>query len=389
MTTPNPTTTITAQPSRRNLPRGRRRLAALLLPALAVAAASCGGNSKAARGGPPPVPVTVGQAVQKAVPVSFRAIGHVEPIETVAVRARIGGELQRVWFEEGQFVAAGATLFTIDPRPYQAALAQAEAGLARNQALVVKAEADIARYAGLVKQDYVTKEQYDQITANAAALRASLAADRAAVETARLNVAYCTIAAPLSGRTGALAVKVGNLIKANDQTLVTINQTRPIYVTFTVPGEALPALRARAAGVKVKAMLPQEGRSFDGTLTFLDNAIDARTGTLTLKATFANPDEGLWPGQFVEVDVVLGEEAGRVVVPASAVQTGQQGTFVYVVTDAGAAEMRPVKVARLDDREAVIAEGLTGGETVVTDGQLRLVPGARVQVAGGAGERTP
>ena len=389
MTTPNPTITITARPSRRHSPRGRRRLAALLLPALAVAAASCGGNTKAARGGPPPVPVTVGQAVQKAVPVSFRAIGHVEPIETVAVRARIGGELQRVWFEEGQFVAAGATLFTIDPRPYQAALAQAEAGLARNQALVVKAEADIARYAGLVKQDYVTKEQYDQITANAAALRASLAADRAAVETARLNVAYCTIAAPLSGRTGALAVKVGNLIKANDQTLVTINQTRPIYVTFTVPGEALPELRARAAGVKVKAMLPQEGASFDGTLTFLDNAIDARTGTLLLKATFANPDEGLWPGQFVEVDVVLGEEAGRVVVPASAVQTGQQGTFVYVVTDAGAAEMRPVKVARLDDREAVIAEGLTGGETVVTDGQLRLVPGARVQVAGGAGERTP
>jgi multidrug efflux system membrane fusion protein len=136
-------------------------------------------------------------------------------------------------------------------------------------------------------------------------------------------------------------------------------------------------------------MLPQEGASFDGTLTFLDNAIDARTGTLLLKATFANPDEGLWPGQFVEVDVVLGEEAGRVVVPASAVQTGQQGTFVYVVTDAGAAEMRPVKVARLDDREAVIAEGLVGGETVVTDGHLRLVPGARVQVAGGAGEKTP
>ncbi len=389
MTTPNPTITITAQPSSRLSSRGRRRLAALLLPALAVAAASCGGNTKAARGGPPPVPVTVGQAVQKTVPVSFRAIGHVEPIETVAVRARIGGELQRVWFEEGQFVAAGATLFTIDPRPYQAALAQAEAGLARNQALLVKAEADIARYAGLVKQDYVTKEQYDQITANAAALRASLAADRAAVETARLNVAYCTIAAPLSGRTGALAVKVGNLIKANDQPLVTINQTRPIYVTFTVAGEALPELRARAAEVKVKAMLPQGGASFDGTLTFLDNAIDARTGTLLLKATFANPDEGLWPGQFVEVDVVLGEEAGRVVVPASAVQTGQQGTFVYVVTDAGAAEMRPVKVARLDDREAVIAEGLTGGETVVTDGQLRLVPGARVQVAGGAGERTP
>jgi len=389
MTTPNPTITITAQPSCRLSPRGRRRLAALLLPALAAAAASCGGNTKAARGGPPPVPVNVGQAVQKTVPVSFRSIGHVEPIETVAVRARIGGELQRVWFEEGQFVAAGATLFTIDPRPYQAALAQVEAGLARNQALLVKAEADIARYAGLVKQDYVTKEQYDQITANAAALRASLAADRAAVETARLNVAYCTIAAPLSGRTGALDVKVGNLVKANDQPLVTINQTRPLYVTFTVAGEALPELRARAAGVKVKAMLPQGGASFDGTLAFIDNAIDARTGTLLLKAAFANQDEGLWPGQFVEVDVVLGEEAGRVVVPASAVQTGQQGTFVYVVTDAGAAEMRPVKVARLDDREAVIAEGLTGGETVVTDGQLRLVPGARVQVAGGAGERTP
>lgn len=365
--------------------------AAVLLAAALVV--SCGGDKVGTRGGAPPVPVTAAKAVVKTVPLSFRAIGHVEPIETVAVRARIGGELQRVSFTEGQTVAAGATLFTIDPRPYQAALAQAEAGLARDRALLAKADADITRYAGLVSQDYVTKEQFDQITANAAALRAAVAADQANVDNNRLNLAYCTISAPVRGRTGALAVKVGNLIKANDQPLVTINQTRPIYVTFSVPAQFLPALTSRREdGIKVAATLPGgEATTQEGTLSFIDNAVDAASGTILLKATFTNEAEALWPGQFVDITVVLGEEANRVVVPAPAVQTGQQGQFVYVIKDDDTAELRPVQVARSDDREAVIASGLAAGETVVTDGQLRLLPGTRVAVKGGgeSGESKP
>jgi multidrug efflux system membrane fusion protein len=388
MTTPNPTMPISARSLCRLSPWRRRRGAALLLPALATLAASCGGNGAATRGQPPPVPVTVAQVVQKTVPVSFRAIGHVEPIATVAIKARIGGELLKVSFTEGQNVAAGATLFAIDPRPYEAALAQAEAGLARNRALLAKADADAARYAGLVTQDYVTKEQYDQIVANAAALRATLAADQASVDNARLNLGYCTITAPVRGRTGALSVKTGNLVKANDdQPLVTINQTRPIYVAFPVPAQFLPALTSRREdGIRVTATLPGgEAATQEGVLSFIDNAVDPGSGTILLKATFPNQEEALWPGQFVDVTVVLGEEPNRVVAPAPAVQTGQQGLYVFVIKDDDTAEMRPVQVARIDDKEAVIASGLTAGETVVTDGQLRLIPGARVAVKTGAG----
>jgi multidrug efflux system membrane fusion protein len=359
--------------------------AALAVAAAAVAAAwvtaGCGGNTSGARGGPPPVPVVAGQVVRKTMPVTFKAIGNVEAIETVAVKARIGGELQRVWFEEGQRVRTGDTLVTIDQRPHRAALAQAEALLAHDQALLAKAEEDTRRYAGLVEKDFVTREQFAQINANAAALRAAVAADQARVDGAKLDLSFCTIVAPVAGRTGKLMVKTGALIKANDdKAIVTINQIDPIHVSFAVPARHLPAVLARRGeGIAVRAAIPHDaGPPAQGTLSFVDNAVDTATGTILLKAAFANRDERLWPGQFVDVTVVLGEEPDRVVCPAPAVQTGQQGAYVFVIADDDTVEMREVKVDRLDEHEAVIAAGLTGGETVVTDGQLRLVPGGKV-----------
>lgn len=366
----------------------RRRLRRALLAATVGAPlvlAACGGSHQTPSGARPPVPVTTAPVVRQTMPVTLRAIGNVEAIETVAVRARIGGELLRIGFREGDSVRRGDVLFVIDPRPYEAALAQAEAVLARDRALFAKAQADIARYAGLVKADYVTKEQYDQITADAAALEAVVAADTAAVQTARLNLEYCTISAPVSGRTGNLGVKVGNLVKANDDAaMVTINQVSPIYVSFSVPAQHLPAVLAhRSAGIAVLAAAPDDPENPQrGELSFVDNAVDTSSSTILLKGTFANRDEALWPGQFVDVTMVLGEEPDRVVCPSAAVQTGQQGHYVFVVAGDRTVEMVNVEVDRMDERDAVIASGLSGGETVVTDGQLRLVPGAVVEVTG-------
>ncbi len=361
----------------------RRTMAVFAALVLTLVVSSCGGSKTLQRGAPPPVPVTVANVEQKTVPITIRAIGNVEAIETVAVKARIGGELMRIRFREGDTVRRGDVLFVIDARPYQAALAQAEAMLARDQALLTKAESDITRYADLVKQDYVTKEQYDQIIADAASLKAALAGDQAAVETARLNVEYCTITAPVTGRTGNLNVKMGDLIKANaDAAMVTINQTTPIYVSFSVPAQQLPSvLFHRKAGIDVVASIPGEvSGPPTGELTFVDNAVDTTTSTILLKATFANRDEILWPGQFVDVTVILGEEPDRIVCPAPAVQTGQQGQHVFVVKNDNTVELRPVQVNRMDERDAVIDSGLTAGETVVTDGQLRLVPGSTVEI---------
>ena len=240
----------------------RRLAVALAASAAALALSACrsrqGPESASPQQGPVPVPVVAGPVVRKTVPLTLRAIGRVEPIATVAVRARVAGELTRVWFTEGQSVGRGQTLFTIDPRPYQAAMAEAEARLARNQALIKKAEADVERYAGLVKQDYVTKEQYDQIVTTVAALKAQITADEATIETARLNLSFCTIAAPVAGRTGSLLVKEGNLIRNNDErTLVTINQTRPIYVTFSLPAQYLAQVQGRTRdGLEVTAFAP-------------------------------------------------------------------------------------------------------------------------------------
>ncbi|MFI5143088.1 MAG: efflux RND transporter periplasmic adaptor subunit [Thermoanaerobaculales bacterium] len=360
------------------------------LGAIVVAAGAlsgCGGGKQQARV-QPPVPVTLGKAEQKTMLVSLHAIGHIDPISTVAVKARIGGELQKVWFTEGQLVSPGATLFTIDPRQYQAALRQAEAQLVKDEALLRKADSDVQRYGQLVKQDFVTKQDYDQTLANAEALRATVASDQATIDNAKLQVAYCTITSPIEGRTGNLNVKAGNLIKADDLPLVTINQIRPIFASFSVPAQFLPAvLKKTADPIKVLATIPNASLPpSEGTLSFVDNAVDTATSTVLLKATFTNQDETLWPGQFVDVTVILGEEANRTVVASPAVQTGQQGQYVFVVKDDETVELRPVKVDRMDETDAVIAQGLAAGETVVTDGQLRLVPGAKIVAKEGAAQ---
>ena len=358
--------------------------------AAALLAASCAPKRPPAA--PDTVPVRVGTVVKKAVPLQIRNVGTVQPYTAVSVRALVAGEILKVHFREGQEVHTGDLLFSIDPRPYQAALAQAEATLARDKAMWANADTDVRRYADLVKKDYVTQQQYDSVKANAEATTATVRADQAAVERARLDLSYCTIRSPIDGRTGSVMVQVGNLVKPNDVTLVTINQVAPIYVVFSVPEKDLPEIRRRLAQGKlsVSAEEPASGRSISqGELTFLDNAVDRTTGTIALKATFSNADNLLWPGEFVNAVLTLATEQNAVVAPASAVQTGQQGTFAYVVKSDKTVESRAVKVARQAPEGAVIETGLAPGETVVTDGQLRLSPGARIEVVTGEPAAAP
>jgi multidrug efflux system membrane fusion protein len=308
----------------------------------------------------------------------------VDAFSNVAVRTRVGGEVTKVAFREGQDVKAGDLLFELDRRPYQAALAEAEANLERDRARAREAAENLKRYAELVKKDYVTKEQFSQATANADALRATVKGDEAALETARLNLSYCTIAAPISGRTGGLLVHPGNLVKANDdRALVLINQVEPIFVTFAVPESALADVKKRAVagGLKVSALPNGPGAvPSEGVLTFVDNAVDATTGTINLKATFPNLERALWPGQFANVSLVLATDAGATVAPNTAVQPGQAGSLVYVIKDDESVEARPVTVRRVFKQWSVIEKGLTPGERVVTDGQLRLAPGVKVTI---------
>jgi membrane fusion protein, multidrug efflux system len=329
------------------------------------------------------VPVTVAKVSQKDVPVQLRAIGNVQAFSNVSIRAMVGGQLTNVWFREGDDVRRGQRLFTIDPRPYQAALQQAEANLARDEANYRNAQSEAVRYAELVKKDYVTKEDYDKITSAAESAKAVLAADRAAIDNERLQLAYCNITAPIDGRTGSLMVHAGNIVRANDtNALVVINQVTPIYVQFAVPESQLGQLRARGGlGVPVSAA-PQKGGTAiaTGRLSFIDNAVDMTTGTITLKAVFPNQNRALWPGQFVTVAVTLQDRPNAVVVPTQAIQTGQRGQYVYVVKQDQSVEMRPVTVADTVEQESIIENGLGPGETVVTDGQLRLTPKSHVDV---------
>jgi membrane fusion protein, multidrug efflux system len=348
------------------------------------------------------VPVTVAKVQQKNVPLNVRAIGNVEPISSVTVRPQVGGVLQRVNFKEGQEVKKGDLLFEIDPRPLQAQLLQAQAMLARDEANAKDAEATARRYAALVKKEYVTQQQADNAQAQAQALKAALAADRAAVQQARLNLAYAQIRSPVTGRTGSLLVHAGNVIKANDDKLVVIDQLQPIYVSFSVPEQMLAQIRARAGASRLavtaapalqdngaspeqKAAGAISGERHTGVLTFVDNAVDQTTGQIRLKATFANEDEALWPGQFVDVQLTLAEQQGAVVAPVEAVQRGQNGEYVFVVKQDGTVESREVTVSRADQHDAIIEKGLAPGETVVTDGQLRLQQGVKVTIKGEAG----
>ena len=397
---------------------GRRLgFAALLAGALAAAAVLTACDKAAdpatAKSPPPGVAVTVAEVVARDVPVQINAIGNVQAFSSVSVQSMISGEVLKVHFSEGQEVPAGAPLFTIDPRQLQAALLQAQATLAQHQAAVMQAEAILAkdtaelenarieekRYKKLLDGEFVAREQYDQIRTKERTLSATIDADRAAIETAkalvradqaavenvRVQLSYSEIRAPIGGRTGNLLLHQGNVVKANDvgNPMVVINQIHPIYVAFAVPEAQLDEIkRYRAAGdLLVEARPPgAPGTVARGKVTFINNTVDPSTGTIQIKATFGNDDNALWPGQFVNVALILTRQPNALVIPSQAVQSGQKGQYVFVVKADQTVEVRPVVPGAAAGRDVVIASGLKAGERVVTDGQLRLVPGARVDV---------
>jgi multidrug efflux system membrane fusion protein len=377
---------------------GRRRPAAtnitsVIAAALLLTSAACERGTPSATaasvegrrgGGPASVVVSVAPAVTKPMAVKLKSVGNVEASSTVEVRAQVTGQLLTVNFTEGQDVRAGQLLFTIDPRAFDAALAQAEAALARDTAQAKNLDAQYARLTNLLKQGLVSQADYDSAAAASAAIQASIASDNAAVDNARLLQQYTRISAPVAGRTGALLVHPGSLIRANDPApLVIINRLVPAYVSFSVPARMLPRLKLRDAhhGLGVEAS-PAGAADVvaSGTVTFIDNAVDPSTDTIRLKATFANQDKRLWPGAFVDVTLQLSVDPKATVIPAKAVQPSQQGEFVFVVKADQTVESRAVKVAWTEGDDVVIESGVKPGETVVTDGQLRLTPGARVSI---------
>lgn len=332
----------------------------------------------------PTIPVAVANAVIQPEPLSLKIVGVVEPMETVSIKAQVSGVITRVGFSEGQDVTVGQLLFQVDPRPFQASLDAARAQLARDKAQAANTETQAARYADLVKKDYVTREQADTAMTQAEMFKAAVQADEAAVEQARLNLSYTSITAPISGRTGSLLVKRGNVIKANDVTLVVINQMDPIRVNFAIPASQLPRVQEYSSQSKlevhVRPARNTEGPVIKGALSFIDNAVDPDSGTVELKAEFSNKEGLLWPGQFMDTELILTIEPNALTIPNTAVVTGQDGTFAYVIGPGNKAEKRPIKVNRVLDSLAVIDEGLKAGEIVVTDGQMRLMPGATVEI---------
>ncbi|NWF99120.1 MAG: efflux RND transporter periplasmic adaptor subunit [Nitrospirae bacterium] len=354
----------------------------MVLSILLISLPSC--KSKQPPPKKPPVPVTASYVEKKSMPVYIKAIGNVEAYSQVSVKSQISGILTRVHFKEGQFVKKGELLFTIDPAPYEAALKQATANLARDVAQLNNARTEVKRYEELVKKGYISASQFDQIKTNADSLEAAVKADEAIVENARLQLKYCYINSPISGKAGSLIVHEGNLIKANaDTPMVIINQIKPIYVTFSVPEQFLPEIKKYMSTGKVKTQVfinKDTEHPVEGILTFIENAVDPDTGTIKLKSIFNNNDNRLWPGQFVDVLIILTIQKDALVIPSKAVMTGQGGQFVYVIKEDLSVENRPVAVSRTIADEAVIEKGLQSGERIVTDGQLRLMPGSKVQV---------
>jgi multidrug efflux system membrane fusion protein len=326
-------------------------------------------------------PVVVATAAQKDMPLEINGIGNVEAITGVQIKSMINGEITTVNFKEGQDVRKGDLLFTLDAVPYEADLRNKEATLARDIATAENARADARRYQALFKEGVVASQQTESMQAAADAADALVRADRAAVENAKAQLRYTKIYSPIRGRTGNLSIQLGNVIKANDLPLLSINQIDPIYVTFTIPEQSLGDVKRYMAqhNLKVSARLPNDPLPAEGILTFIDNEVDRQTGTIKLKGTFANADHRLWPGQFVEVTLTLMMQPNVVVVPAQAVQDGQQGQFVFVVDKDMKAQSRQVSVSRTIAGQSVVAKGIDPGEVVVTDGQSRLTPGAKVE----------
>jgi len=346
--------------------------------------AGCGSKKKPMS---PPVPVTVSQAVVQSEPLSLSAVGTVEPIEAVSVKAQVGGVITKVNFSEGQTVRAGQLLVQIDPRPFKAELDAAMAQLAKDRAQLANAEIQADRYADLVEKDYVTKEQADDARTQAEILKSTVQGDEAAAEQARLNLGYASITAPISGRTGSLLVKRGNVVTPSGAALLVINQMNPIRVSFAVSENQFPLVQEYASRsrleVHVRPYRDSTRAEVRGRLAFFDNEVDPTTGTVTLKADFPNKEGSLLPGQFVETELVLTVEPAVLTVPAASVVTGQEGTFVFVVGSDKKVEKRLVRVNRTLNNTMVIDSGLKAGETVVTDGQMRLVPGSTVMFRSG------
>jgi multidrug efflux system membrane fusion protein len=365
---------------------------------MCVTAAVCilfaGGCQKqqAAAGPPAAVPVRVSKAEQRTVPVQVTAIGNVEAFATVSIKPLVSGTLESIHFNEGQDVRKGDLLFMIDRKPFEAAVAQAQANLARDAATAKNARVQANRYASLFAQGVISREQSDLAASTADSAEATVRADQAAVDYDKLQLSYCTIYSPIDGRTGSFQVKPGNLVKGNDvPVLIVINQISPIYLDFSVPEQFLADIKKymSQSTLHVQATIPNDpGAVETGTVTFVDNSVDNTTGTIRLKGTFANEHRRLWPGQFVNTVLTLTSISNATVVPTQALQTGQNGQFVFVIRDDGTAESRTVTTSRTSEGFTVIEKGVTAGETIVIDGQLRLIPGAKVSILPGTAPST-
>lgn len=360
-------------------------LAILTLLGIAACSQSNGQEPPQAKAPRRAVPVTAGMVEARSVPLTLSAIGNVQSAETVEVKSQVGGQLTAVHFTEGQDVKKGDPLFTLDDRAAAADLAEAEAKLDHDVTLMNKAKEDNRRYERLVAEHVISPEAYEEVSTNLAALMSTIRADQAAVESARVALSYTVITSPISGRTGQLLAHAGNMIKANaDTAMVVIQKIEPIQVGFSVPEEHLSEIMGRMkSGAKLTVTAKPSGQNAApaaGVLTFVDNAVDTKTGTIRLKATFDNADRRLWPGQFVEVTLTLGNQAQAVIVSSQAVQAGAQGSYVYVIKPDMTVESRTVKIGRTVGDDSLIESGLAPGEQVVLDGQLRLGPGALVEI---------
>jgi multidrug efflux system membrane fusion protein len=343
--------------------------------------ASAGGKS--GRGGGATVPVLVAKATAHDVPVEINAVGNVQAYSFVSIRSQLTGKIVKVHFTEGQEVKAGDLLFTIDPRPFEAALNQFQANLQRDQAQLISGRLNFERTSNLFAGKIASQADYESAEATYQSAQSTALADAAAITNAQLSLEYTAIRSPIDGRTGNLSTKEGNVVKAPDDVLVSVMQIHPIYVAFAVPEQNLSAIRRQVQheSLEVKAFAPGDtNNAAGGILTFIDNTVDTNTGTILLKATFPNADTVLWPGQFVQTTLVLSNLTQATVVPSQAVQTGQDGEFIFVVKSDDTVEARPIDAGITYDGERIITGGLKPGETVVTDGQVRLTAGAKVSV---------
>jgi len=355
--------------------------------ALALALAAC---SKQAPPPEAPVPVEVAHVVQKNLPERIDAVGTVEAINSVAVKSRVDGQLLESYVRDGDNVHKDQLLFKIDPRPAQAALAQMQAALAKDAAARDLAFAQVNRYEPVAQKGFISADQMQQYRTAYSAAAASVRVDQANVDAAKLTLGYTDIFAPFAGRAGRILVQPGNLVKANDtQPLLTINQLKPIFVNFALPGQYVERVRGAQTDAPLEVSAGGESRKTaqSGQVAFVDNAVDPATNTVKLRARFANSDESLWPGQFINIALTIGNDANALVVPSTAVKDGPNGSYVFVVKADGRAEQRNVTVARSTSGEAMISKGLGADETVITDGQSRVVDGAKVKVATAAASK--